>query len=373
MLKQLLHGLFGSGGSRRDVQRASAPSRDSAFDADIASRLSRGLHARIGDNEDLERWAGLTPEAKAALEQRLAAECLGMLFEHGSVFAAADRLFEDAASRELFRSLLCFRILGPGRIAVPIDAATHWARRGAAAALRTGDSPHAGTFGGVSRFDLQFEGEHLSVDAWAGNIAWTFLLRQYWFERGAVKIMPMPGDCIIDAGACFGDTALAFASGAGDPGSVHAFEIDPANLAVAQDNLAQNPRAGGRVRLNPLALGSEAGTLYRHGSGPGAQVRADPGGEPVEVTTLDAYADARQLGKVDFIKMDIEGAEMDALLGAKETLIRHRPRLAISLYHRAADLARIPVWINRLDLGYRFWLEHYTIHHEETVLFAAAD
>lgn len=373
MLKQLLRGLLRSGRAAPDAPRAASPARDSAFDADIATRLSRGLHARIADNDDNERWAALTPDAKAALEQRLASECLGMLFEHGSVFAAADRLFEDAASRELFRSLLCYRILGPGRIALPIDTATHWARRAEAAALRTGDSPHAHAFGGVSRFGLDFEGEHLSVDAWAGNIAWTFLLRQYWFERATAKVMPMPGDCIIDAGACFGDTALAFASRAGDAGSVHAFEIDPANLGVAQANLAQNPRPGARITLNALALGAAAGTLYRHGSGPGAQVSAEPGGEPVGVTTLDAYAEARKLGKVDFIKMDIEGAEMDALLGAKATLIRHRPRLAISLYHRAADLARIPVWIDRLGLGYRFWLDHYTIHHEETVLFAAAD
>lgn len=372
MLKQLLRGLFKPGGAR-DVQGTAAPARDGVFDADMAARLSRGLQNRLEDNIDQERWSGLSPEGRQALEQRLSAECLGMLFEHGPVFAAADRLFEDAASRELFRSLLCYRILGPGRIALPVDAAGHWTRRGEAAGLRTGDSPHTGPFGPLSRFALDFAGERLIVDAWAGNIAWTFLLRQYWFERGTARVMPMPGDCMIDAGACFGDTALAFAAGAGEAGQVHAFEIDPANLGVAQHNIAQNARLGARVRLNGQALGCEAGTLYRHGSGPGAQVSADPGGVPVEVLTLDGYATAAGLAKVDFIKMDIEGAEMDALLGARATLMRDRPRLAISLYHRAADLARIPVWIARLGLGYRFWLDHYTIHHEETVLYAAAD
>lgn len=373
MLKQLLRGLFKPGGAERAAQQASASARDGAFDADIAARLSRGLHQRLDGNIDEERWSSLPPEARRALEQRLSAECLGMLFEHGPVFAAADRLFEDDAARELFRSLLCYRILGAGRVVLPIDSASHWARRGQAAGLRTGDSPHAGPFGPLSRFELDFAAERLVVDAWAGNIAWTYLLRQYWFERGAARVMPLPGDCVIDAGACFGDTALAFAAGAGESGRVHAFEIDPANLVVASSNLAQNPRLGVRIRLNSLALGREAGTLYRHGSGPGAQVSADPGGVPVEVSTLDDYAAANGLAKVDFIKMDIEGAEMDALLGARNTLARNRPRLAISLYHRAADLARIPVWIDRLDLGYRFWLDHYTIHHEETVLYAAAD
>lgn len=295
-----------------------------------------------------------------------------MLFEHGGVFAAADRLFEDAASREMFRSLLCFRILGPSRVRLPIEAERHWARRSEALGLRTGPSEHAGPFGPLSRFALEFQGAPVEVDAWAGNIAWTFLLRQYWFERGEANVMPRAGDCIIDAGACFGDTALAFAAGAGESGRIHAFEIDPANLAVARSNLARNPALAARISLNDCALGSEAGTLYRHGSGPGAQVRAEPGGEPVGVMTIDGYAGARRLGRVDFIKMDIEGTEMDALLGARNTLVQHRPRLAISIYHRAADLARIPVWIHRLGLGYRFWLDHYTIHHEETVLYARA-
>ena len=63
MLKQLLRGLLRSESAAPDVQRAAPPVRDTAFDADIASRLSRGLHAHIANNDDHERWAGLTPKA----------------------------------------------------------------------------------------------------------------------------------------------------------------------------------------------------------------------------------------------------------------------------------------------------------------------
>ena len=74
----------------------------------------------------------------------------------------------------------------------------------------------------------------------------------------------------------------------------------------------------------------------------------------------------------DFIKMDIEGAERVALAGATQTLRRFRPRLAISVYHRVDDIWAVPIWLGGLGLGYRFYLDHYTIHHEETVLYAVA-
>ena len=76
------------------------------------------------------------------------------------------------------------------------------------------------------------------------------------------------------------------------------------------------------------------------------------------------------LDRVDFIKLDIEGAELDALRGAPPDPLRDRPRLAISLYHRPEDWTTIPRFLADLDRSYRFSLGHFTIHAEETVLFA---
>ena len=73
----------------------------------------------------------------------------------------------------------------------------------------------------------------------------------------------------------------------------------------------------------------------------------------------------------NFIKMDIEGSELTALQGAEETLRTLRPKLAISLYHRIDDFIAIPDYLNKLGLGYEFFLDHFTIHREETVLFAS--
>ena len=368
MLKQLLRNLFAS----RRVQPIAASAGHSTFYADLAARMAAGAQtARLDDNVDLERWASLTEEGRRALAARLSAECLELLLAHGALFEKADALLADEASRDLYRSLLCYRVLGAAHVRLPIDTKWHWAKRGDALRLRTGDSAHASVFGPLSSFSVQFQGETLVLDAWPGNIAWTYLLKQYWFARGTIEVMPQSGDCIIDAGACFGDTTLAFAASTGPKGSVHAFEIDPSNLRIAADNFSRNPNLAKRIRLNALGLGRESATLYLNGSGPGAQLGVHPGGLPVEVVSLDDYARIHCPDKVDFIKMDIEGAEMGALKGARETLKRHRPRLAISVYHQTADLMRIPLWLDDLGLGYRLWLDHYTIHHEETILYAA--
>lgn len=65
--------------------------------------------------------------------------------------------------------------------------------------------------------------------------------------------------------------------------------------------------------------------------------------------------------------MDIEGAEVPALLGAKQTIRTFRPKLAISAYHRPDDLVTIPRLFEKF--GYISYLAHFTIHREETMLF----
>jgi hypothetical protein len=88
---------------------------------------------------------------------------------------------------------------------------------------------------------------------------------------------------------------------------------------------------------------------------------------------IDQLLDRPDVTRIDFIKMDIEGAELAALHGAEQTLKRFRPKLAITVYHQLADFWEIPQYIESLGLGYRFYLRHFTIHAEETVLFAESD
>lgn len=177
---------------------------------------------------------------------------------------------------------------------------------------------------------------------------------------------------MIDAGGCYGDTALYFAHKSG--GRVFSFEFMPDNLKVFRRNLELNPDLAKHVEIVPNPLWSASGQkLYVEGIGPAAHITPTPkdaDAQQVETLKIDDFASRRQLTRVDFIKMDIEGAELEALKGAEETIRCYRPKLAISVYHKLRDFWEIPQWIEGLGLGYQFYLRHFTIHSEETVLFA---
>ncbi len=90
--------------------------------------------------------------------------------------------------------------------------------------------------------------------------------------------------------------------------------------------------------------------------------------QTIKTVTLDALTKDIKVG---FIKMDIEGAELNALHGAKETIKRDYPFLAISVYHRKGDLLAIMDFINAINPEYKFFLRHHGDMAFETVLYAA--
>ena len=343
---------------------------DSGFAAHLANVVSAKQACVENDNFDHDRWHGLEEQAR----EREAGFCkytVADLLTCGSDYAAVYAQLADSASRDCFVHLLAFRLLGHRHVRLPSNRAEHWEIRARVKAHFPGKI--AGIAGEVGRCEVDFAGAHIALEAFWSNIAWTFFLRQYYLGRVGLIVAPRPGDVVIDAGACFGDTALAFAASVGEHGRVLAFEIDPTNAALARRNIAANPELASRIELRECALADSEAPLYLHGSGPGARVSSEPSAHRLAVTTIDRVAGESGVERIDFVKMDIEGAERLALIGAGETLRRFRPRLAISVYHRIDDLRWIPAWLDALGLGYRLYLEHYTIHFEETVLYAVAD
>jgi hypothetical protein len=81
--------------------------------------------------------------------------------------------------------------------------------------------------------------------------------------------------------------------------------------------------------------------------------RGDKAGVTVPLTTIDKLKAELKLSRVDFIKMDIEGAERQALEGARQTISTNKPRLAIATEHLPDDPARIPQIVRGLWAGYR--------------------
>lgn len=74
--------------------------------------------------------------------------------------------------------------------------------------------------------------------------------------------------------------------------------------------------------------------------------------------------------KVTFIKMDVEGAELEALKGAEATIKRDKPRCAICVYHKPEDIDTITEYLHKLVPEYKFYMRHYSLCDYETVLYA---
>ncbi|MDL5367385.1 FkbM family methyltransferase [Xanthomonas sp. NCPPB 2654] len=170
-----------------------------------------------------------------------------------------------------------------------------------------------------------------------------------------------PGDVIIDGGAFIGDTAVLFHAKTGGDCQIHAFELLDENLVLLQRNLDLNGIAG-NVVANKYALGDRSGVeLSIALTRLQASMSLMYAGEiKVSMIKLDDYVRERGLSRVDFIKLDIEGAEIPALEGARETIERFRPRMALCLYHKWDDVLTIPAFLDSLnvDYDYRFkWVQ----------------
>jgi len=309
---------------------------------------------------------------RAAYDAQRAAY-LSFLVDRRELLFAVYRLWQDDASRELFTKLLLFRALGHERIKLPSNNDAFWQAKRQAEELPSGPSPLMNLEGAdqLRHFELVLEGRQYQLDCLPTNILFTFLLRQYHLRRGAVEVRPGDGDHVIDAGTCFGDTAIDFGYAVGPSGRVHAFDLVDSHLQVSRHNIDQNPDLTNIV-LHPVALSdrSREGEIAHAGLDPGFSV-VHPG-LALPLRCLDDLVETGEIEQVDLIKMDIEGHELPALRGAERTLQRFRPRLAISLYHRWEDYFRIPIHLDRLSLGYRFYLENYTISDGETVMYCIA-
>lgn len=95
----------------------------------------------------------------------------------------------------------------------------------------------------------------------------------------------------------------------------------------------------------------------------------DSGGTPIEIVSLDSYFAGRNEERITFIKADIEGFEWDMLHGAEQTIRKHKPNLAICIYHNIFDYVRIVNYLKELVPEYTFSIRHHWNDLNETVLY----
>ena len=89
----------------------------------------------------------------------------------------------------------------------------------------------------------------------------------------------------------------------------------------------------------------------------------------LETTSVDSLCAAGRINRVDFLKVDVEGADLGVLEGASETIRDQRPRLALACYHKPDDLVKIPDFVAGLGVEYRWYLQCSTMTDVDTVAF----
>lgn len=310
---------------------------------------------------------------------RLLTQGLQFIEPHAANFQWLYERLDDHDSRQLLVELVSFRALGHRRVKLPLNRPDHWKQLEAieksAEECETIDPNFMGWQ--LPKLDLRGFGYPIELFGRPDGAMILFLQEQYRCESVDGVIEVEPGDVVVDAGGCWADSALYFAFKAGNGGKVYSFEFLPDNLRIYRSNLESNPTLASQVELLPHPVwSSDDVELFVCQNGPGTTVTPHRRSETdvtVRTMTIDQLMNRSEFSRIDFIKMDIEGAELHALHGAEAAIRRFRPKLAITVYHNLADFWEIPQYIDQLGLGYRFYLRHFTIHDEETVLFAKCD
>jgi FkbM family methyltransferase len=173
----------------------------------------------------------------------------------------------------------------------------------------------------------------------------------------------------VDCGAYDGDTAYALKRYKGEAEAIVLFEPDNHNFKKLCENL-QKERTAKEQFLFPCGVWKNS-EMLRFRSG----IKSSSGISDYGDTFIQCIAIDEVIGDFapTFIKMDIEGAEFEALQGSERTIRKYVPDLAISVYHRIEHLWEIPLLIKQIEPSYRLYLRSHGLHGMETILYAVSE
>lgn len=143
------------------------------------------------------------------------------------------------------------------------------------------------------------------------------------------------------------------------------FEPDRELYEIISDKVKANEWRN--ISLHNIALGNRKGKMKFNAANYGSGMINERVGNSIDVDTLDNVLDG---ARVDFIKMDIEGFEYEAISGAKNTIQTHKPICAISVYHKREDFYKLVLLLKKLNPDYCFYFRQYRYTPTETVCYA---
>lgn len=178
-------------------------------------------------------------------------------------------------------------------------------------------------------------------------------------------------EVFVDAGCCNFESTLALAKHCKKVKKVYAFEPDPYNYPKCLDVFKKTSRK--RIldaKILPCGTWSEKKTLHFKEDQPGCSRICSEGNANSSIPVMPIDEAIEPGDRVTMIKMDIEGAELESLKGARKTIQRDKPKLAICIYHKPEDMWEIPLYIKELVPEYRLYIRHHCRADGETVLYA---
>lgn len=188
-------------------------------------------------------------------------------------------------------------------------------------------------------------------------------MKDIYFLPECMKNMTNHDGAFVDIGCYDGKDSLTYLRwNSSRESKIFAFEPDMKNYEVCEKNLMSYPN----IKLFNVALSDIEEKLCVGGEGEMAHLDTK-GSSVVRTQLLDNVIKEE---KIDFIKMDVEGHEEKVIRGAKKIISSQHPLLAISIYHKRADIWRIPKLILSLNSNYCFYMRHYGATSGDTVLYA---
>lgn len=187
-----------------------------------------------------------------------------------------------------------------------------------------------------------------------------------YFDKDIVEFSDQ--ESFVDVGAYIGDTADKFLAATNNSyEKMHLFELDQEIFLKLQNNVKKY--SSDKIICYPYGLGKENKVVEYYSGDSNSSIK-DNRIEKNKIGEIWKLDDILKDQKVTFIKMDIEGAETDALIGAQEIIKSQKPKLAICIYHSPEDMLNIPCLIKKMVPDYKIYIRHYTDLMLETVCYA---
>lgn len=174
-------------------------------------------------------------------------------------------------------------------------------------------------------------------------------------------------EIFIDAGCCDLGTTIDFAGLCTNLKKVYAFEPDSQNYKDCVRRIEEQNGALPEIVMLPYGTWSEKTELHFEATADGCS-HIGEGDTVIQTAAIDDIVENTDI--VTFIKMDVEGAELESLKGAEGVIRKDRPKLAICIYHKPEDMVTLPLYIKSLVPEYKFYLRSYSNSYNEMVLYA---